>query len=210
MATFDGSGVQRRQALVRGRIGPDVELVEVEHGGQPLDRLPGDRYAGAAELTQRGRRDQSDQQPQNRDHHQDLEQGEPGLAAVRWSFRCCCLSMVFCYMVLREATRGDAAGIWIPIPAGRGRRLMAVPFLACMALVAQMYSLPPRVLPSIQAVEGGAPALSHLNRDGSEDLGVMQVNTLWIPRLVRYTGLDARNGPGPSAEPSASTSPLPG
>ena len=68
---------------------------------------------------------------------------------------------------------------------------MAVPFLACMALVAQVYSLPPRVLPSIQAVEGGAPGVAHLNRDGSEDLGVMQVNTLWIPRLVRYTRLDA-------------------
>jgi hypothetical protein len=68
---------------------------------------------------------------------------------------------------------------------------MAVPFLACMALVAQVYSLPPRVLPSIQAVEGGSPGVVHLNRDGSEDLGVMQVNTLWIPLLVRYTRLDA-------------------
>jgi len=67
---------------------------------------------------------------------------------------------------------------------------MAVPFLACMALVAQVYALPPRVLPSIQAVEGGAPGVVHLNMDGSEDLGVMQVNTTWIPRLVRYTRLD--------------------
>lgn len=68
---------------------------------------------------------------------------------------------------------------------------MAVPFLACMALVAQVYALPPRVLPSIQAVEGGAPGVVHLNMDGSEDLGVMQVNTIWMPRLVRYTKLDA-------------------
>ena len=60
-----------------------------------------------------------------------------------------------------------------------------------MALVAQIYTLPPRVLPSIQAVEGGAPGLVHLNTDGSEDLGVMQVNTIWIARLVRYTRLDA-------------------
>ena len=67
---------------------------------------------------------------------------------------------------------------------------MAVPFLACMALVAQIYSLPPRVLPSIQAVEGGAPGLARLNTDGSEDLGIMQINTLWIPRLSAYTKLD--------------------
>lgn len=58
-----------------------------------------------------------------------------------------------------------------------------------MALVAQIYGLPPRVLPSIQAVEGGRPGLAHRNRDGSDDLGIMQVNTLWLPRLARYSGL---------------------
>ena len=67
---------------------------------------------------------------------------------------------------------------------------MAVPYLACMALVAQIYSLPPRVLPSIQAVEGGSPGTVHRNTDGSDDLGVMQINTLWLPALSRYTRLD--------------------
>lgn len=67
---------------------------------------------------------------------------------------------------------------------------MAVPYLACMALVAQIYSLPPRVLPSIHAVEGGAPGVEHRNTDGSTDLGVMQINTLWLPMLSRYTRLD--------------------
>jgi hypothetical protein len=66
---------------------------------------------------------------------------------------------------------------------------MAVPYLACMALVAQVYSLPPRVLPSIQAVEGGGPGVEHWNTDGSTDLGVMQINTLWIPTLSRYARL---------------------
>ncbi len=65
---------------------------------------------------------------------------------------------------------------------------MAVPFLACMALVASLYSLPPRVLPSIHAVEGGAAGTVHANTDGSQDLGVMQVNTRWLPALSRYTG----------------------
>lgn len=64
---------------------------------------------------------------------------------------------------------------------------MAVPYLACMALVAQIYSLPPRVLPSIQAVEGGAVGVAHRNRDGTEDLGIMQINTLWVPTLARYS-----------------------
>lgn len=60
-----------------------------------------------------------------------------------------------------------------------------------MALVASLYDLPPRVLPSIHAVEGGRPGSVHPNADGSEDLGVMQVNTLWLPGLSRYTGLPA-------------------
>ncbi len=68
---------------------------------------------------------------------------------------------------------------------------MAVPYLACMALVAQIYGLPPRVLPSIQAVEGGRPGSMHRNADGSVDLGVMQINTLWLPTLSRYTGLES-------------------
>jgi Transglycosylase SLT domain len=58
-----------------------------------------------------------------------------------------------------------------------------------MALVAAVYHLPPRVLPAIHAVEGGAPGIVHRNIDGSEDLGVMQVNTLWLAPLSRLTHL---------------------
>jgi hypothetical protein len=66
---------------------------------------------------------------------------------------------------------------------------MAVPYLACMVLVAKLYGLPPRVLPAIQAVEGGYPGAMEANKNGSADLGVMQINTLWIPALVSYTRL---------------------
>ena len=66
---------------------------------------------------------------------------------------------------------------------------MTVPFLACMLLTASVYHLPPRVLPAILAVEGGSPGSVHLNKDRSEDLGVMQINTLWIAPLARQTGL---------------------
>jgi hypothetical protein len=65
---------------------------------------------------------------------------------------------------------------------------MAIAYLACMALVARIYALPPRVLPSIHAVEGGQVGSIHHNDDGSDDLGVMQINTRWIQPLVRYTG----------------------
>ncbi len=65
---------------------------------------------------------------------------------------------------------------------------MAIPYLACMVLVAAWNRLPPRVLPAIQAVEGGRIGLAHPNNDGSEDLGVMQVNTRWIAPLARAIG----------------------
>src|SRR3712207_1170543 len=66
---------------------------------------------------------------------------------------------------------------------------MPAPFLACMAAVAAFHGLPPRVLPSIQRVEGGRVGLASPNRNGSEDLGLMQINTLWIGPLARIGGL---------------------
>jgi hypothetical protein len=62
---------------------------------------------------------------------------------------------------------------------------MAVPFLACMALTAHFYGLPPRVLPSIQAVEGGRPGQVHVNTDGSVDFGLMQINTVWVTPIAQ-------------------------
>jgi hypothetical protein len=64
--------------------------------------------------------------------------------------------------------------------------IMSVPFLACMALTASFYHLPPRVLPSIQAVEGGQIGTIHPNADGTQDLGVMQVNSRWIAPIAHY------------------------
>ncbi|HYZ61939.1 MAG TPA: lytic transglycosylase domain-containing protein [Acetobacteraceae bacterium] len=64
---------------------------------------------------------------------------------------------------------------------------MPVPYLACMAATAVFYSLPPRVLPAIQAVEGGRVGMVHRNTDGSDDLGLMQVNTRWVPVLAAVT-----------------------
>lgn len=61
-----------------------------------------------------------------------------------------------------------------------------VPYLACMIATAHVYRLPPRVLPSIQAVEGGAPGVIHVNTDHTQDLGVMQINTRWVWPIAGY------------------------
>lgn len=82
---------------------------------------------------------------------------------------------------------GFEAKLWLRRP----NRHMSVPFLACMAAVAAFYHLPPRVLPSIQAVEGGEVGLVRINANGSADLGVMQVNTIWIEPLARFAHMNA-------------------
>ena len=58
-----------------------------------------------------------------------------------------------------------------------------------MAAAASFYHLPPRVLPSIQAVEGGRAGLVRMNSNNTADLGVMQVNTIWIQPLATYAHL---------------------
>lgn len=64
---------------------------------------------------------------------------------------------------------------------GAGRM---IPYLKCMLVVAATAQLPPRVLPVIQALEGGAPGMVTPDANGTADLGVMQVNTIWIPALA--------------------------
>ncbi|OYV37942.1 MAG: lytic transglycosylase [Rhodospirillales bacterium 20-64-7] len=67
-----------------------------------------------------------------------------------------------------------------------------IPYLHCMLVVAATAALPPRVLPVIQKIEGGAVGVVHQNGNGSQDLGVMQVNTLWLPVLAARAGISER------------------
>jgi hypothetical protein len=67
---------------------------------------------------------------------------------------------------------------------------MSIPFLACMAAAAAFYHLPPRVLPAIHAVEGGTLGSVHINTNGSADLGMMQVNTIWVEPLAGFAHMD--------------------
>ncbi len=64
-----------------------------------------------------------------------------------------------------------------------------VPFFKCMLVVAATTGLPPRVLPVIQSIEGGQIGMVRQDTNGTADLGVMQVNTIWIPELAARAGL---------------------
>ncbi len=64
---------------------------------------------------------------------------------------------------------------------------------ACIMLASQIYSVPPAVMIGIMHVEGGRVGQQvGPNRNGTYDLGPMQVNTRWVPELARFWQVDQR------------------
>lgn len=61
---------------------------------------------------------------------------------------------------------------------------------ACLMLAAQTYSVPPAVMVGILQVEGGAIGQQVRNTNGSYDLGPMQINTIWVPELASFWGVE--------------------
>ncbi len=60
---------------------------------------------------------------------------------------------------------------------------------ACLLLAAQTYNIPPAVMIGILSVEGGTIGQSVNNTNGTSDLGLMQINTLWVPQLAGHWGV---------------------
>lgn len=61
---------------------------------------------------------------------------------------------------------------------------------ACLMLAAQTYNVPPAVMVGIYNVEGGKIGQQVSNTNGTYDLGPMQINTLWLPELAEYWGVN--------------------
>jgi len=72
-----------------------------------------------------------------------------------------------------------------PTPCRAGSPLVPVT-TQCVMEAARYHSVPFAALLAIMDVEGGRVGESSQNTNGSEDLGPMQVNTIWLPRLARY------------------------
>lgn len=64
-----------------------------------------------------------------------------------------------------------------------------IPYYACMVAAEAAFHLPVKALPAIQKVEGGWIGAVRPNANGTHDLGLMQVNTIWIGPLAQATGL---------------------
>ncbi|WP_082103001.1 lytic transglycosylase domain-containing protein [Robbsia andropogonis] len=57
----------------------------------------------------------------------------------------------------------------------------------CLVEAAHIYDIDPVLLHVIAAQESGFRAdATHRNRDGSIDIGVMQINSAWLPALKKY------------------------
>jgi soluble lytic murein transglycosylase-like protein len=68
--------------------------------------------------------------------------------------------------------------------------LCAMPFLAkahCFELAAQRYRVPVQLLKAIAMQESGGRAHAvNRNPNGSYDIGMMQINSFWLPKLSRH------------------------
>jgi hypothetical protein len=60
--------------------------------------------------------------------------------------------------------------------------------LACFLWASSFYKVPTSVLLSIAQVEGGRVGTVSSNTNGTQDLGPMQINTIWLNDLARRTG----------------------
>jgi hypothetical protein len=63
---------------------------------------------------------------------------------------------------------------------------------ACLMMAAQTYSIPPAVMVGIYNVEGGKIGQQVYNTNGSYDLGPMQINTIWLPKLADHWGVSQK------------------
>jgi soluble lytic murein transglycosylase-like protein len=73
----------------------------------------------------------------------------------------------------------------LPIPARKPVTLR------CVSAAAQASGVPPILVLAILWVEGGHIGFVHRNRNGTYDLGPMQINTIWLPAMER-AGLTPR------------------
>jgi hypothetical protein len=60
---------------------------------------------------------------------------------------------------------------------------------ACLMLASQTYEVPPAVMLGLYKAEGGQVGQQVPNKNGSHDLGPMQINTIWIPELAESWGV---------------------
>jgi hypothetical protein len=69
--------------------------------------------------------------------------------------------------------------------------------LSCINDAAYEYHVPAKLIIAVLNVEQGKVGMANRNSNGTYDLGPMQINTIWWPKLSRYgiTQDDVKNSP---------------
>lgn len=62
-------------------------------------------------------------------------------------------------------------------------------FAACLLTAANLYQVDYPLLHAIYAVEGGADGVVSQNTNGTEDIGRMQINSLWVGVIAKQAGV---------------------
>lgn len=72
--------------------------------------------------------------------------------------------------------------------AAAGLGLTPLVHAHCFELAAQRYQVPVQLLKAIAMQESGgrADAINRSNTNGSYDIGMMQINSFWLPKLARH------------------------
>lgn len=60
---------------------------------------------------------------------------------------------------------------------------------ACASAAANLYQLPQPILPILLDLEGGTVGAVSRNTNGTVDIGPMQVNSHWVPKLAKRYGV---------------------
>jgi len=60
----------------------------------------------------------------------------------------------------------------------------------CIMQTAERFDLPDIILRAILKVEAGKPGELRVNKNGTYDIGPMQVNSIWLPKFAEYINND--------------------
>ncbi len=61
---------------------------------------------------------------------------------------------------------------------------------SCLVAASMVHHVPAEDLVGIMVVEGGRPGLESPNTNGTKDLGIWQINTIWVPERAAAWGVD--------------------
>lgn len=68
--------------------------------------------------------------------------------------------------------------------------LLSAAAAACVSAAASLYQLPAPIIPILLDLEGGRVGAVSTNTNKTVDIGPMQINSHWVPKLARRYGVE--------------------